>query len=666
MYDLLRFRSARGVLVLASTLASALLSAQTGDLWAWGRNYAGSIGDGTNTDRLTPVQALIVDDAVQVAAGYWHALALKSDGTVWSWGNNGYGQLGHGTTGSSTSQNSPQQVMGLSDVVSIACGAWHSLAVKRDGSVWAWGANGYGQLGNGTTAISNRPHQVPNISNARSVAGGLEHSLLLKKDGSVWAWGNNFFGQLGNGSNDDRSSVPVQVQGLSSVIDISAGQHHSLAVLLNGTAWSWGHGQWGQLGNGNNVNVRAPVQVSGLTDIVQIAAGLNHSSARGVTGIMWTWGEGSGGQLGNGYHSGSQLTPVQVQGLHSVSQISARGDRCFAVGADGAVWGWGRNIYGELGVGDTIDRSRPTQIDLSEVSHIAAGWEFTVALRARNRPFYWMTFPFDEVAGGVKLVGTLHFSEALPSQRLIRMSDDSAHLLMSTYCILPANQSAANFDVWTYGVASPETVTIGASIGGITRFASLVLTPATLDILWLVPTSTVGGNPSIGNVRLLGKAPAGGVTVTLSTSNPAAANHAPSLLITHGSSLRQFPVSTFGVDFIQNVTISASFAGATRTAVVSVRPAALSSISLALSTVKGGTPVAATVTMTGKTGPLGRTVFLTSNNPNILVPGSVYVPPQKFAWSFTVLTQPVGATTTGTITATQGAIIRSATLTLTP
>jgi len=271
------------------------------------------------------------------------------------------------------------------------------------------------------------------------------------------------------------------------------------------------------------------------------------------------------------------------------------------------------------------------------------------------------------VVGGVVTSGTVTFDIPAPEIRMVRMSDDSDYVLTNTFCKVPANQTTGTFSIWTYGVATSTVATISAYTSGATLATSLTLTPATLDLLWLTPTAVVGGHPSMGNLRLVGKAPPPlGALVTLTTSDPAAANHAPSTVISWGASLKQFPVSTFGVDSTRNVTISATYAGVTWTANLSVRPAMLASLSLASSTVRGGNPVAATVTMTGKTGPSGRTVLLSSNHRNVIVPGSMYVPPQKFSWDFTVLTQSVTSNTVGTITATQGGTTRTATLTLTP
>jgi hypothetical protein len=158
-----------------------------------------------------------------------HSLALKDDGTVWAWGYNGYGQLGNGTN---TDSNVPVQVSGLTGITAIAWGGSHSLALKNDGTVWAWGYNGYGQLGNGTNTDSNLPVQVSSLTGITVIAGGSRHSLALKNDGTVWAWGYNGYGQLGNGTNTD-SNVPVQVSGLTGITAIAGGGYHSLAIYPN-------------------------------------------------------------------------------------------------------------------------------------------------------------------------------------------------------------------------------------------------------------------------------------------------------------------------------------------------------------------------------------------------------------------------------------------------
>lgn len=277
-----------------------------------------------------------------------------------------------------------------------------------------------------------------------------------------------------------------------------------------------------------------------------------------------------------------------------------------------------------------------------------------------------LTLSAPTVAGGATTSGTVTFPEAAPVQRAVVMTDNSNYVLMSTYCVVPANETTGSFKIWTYAVASTTSATISGRYAGLVATANLTLTPAALDLLWLYPTAVVGGSPSIGRVRLVGKAPAGGAVVSLSTSNPAAADHPASVTVPNGASIAQFPVSTFGVDATKNVVISSTYQGVTRTAVISVRPASLSALSVSPSTVQGGSSASGTVILTGQAGPLGRTVLLSTSQPKIVVPSSVYVSPQQATRGFAVVTLTVTSTTIGTITATQGTTTRTATLTLTP
>jgi len=198
---------------------------------------------------------------VAVAAGASLSVALKSDGTVWSWGRNDMGQLGDGTT---TTRLAPVQVSGLSGVSRIAAGTIHGLALKSDGTVWAWGYNAYGQLGDGTTTDRSVPVQASGLSGAVvSLAAGSEHSVALKSDGSVWAWGVNSNGQIGDGTSTTRSA-PIRVSGLTNITSIAAGVENNLAIDRNGTIWAWGHNWFGQIGDGNTMIVSVPTETIGL------------------------------------------------------------------------------------------------------------------------------------------------------------------------------------------------------------------------------------------------------------------------------------------------------------------------------------------------------------------------------------------------------------------
>ena len=271
------------------------------------------------------------------------------------------------------------------------------------------------------------------------------------------------------------------------------------------------------------------------------------------------------------------------------------------------------------------------------------------------------------IVGGNQTTGTVTLEGlAGPSSALVRMTDNSPYILMSTYCIVPSNQASANFNIWTYGVSVSTDGTITATYNGVSKTVVLTITPASFHQFWVSPTAVVGGNPSLGNIKLDGKAPNGGVSVALSSSDTSAASMAASTTVSYGSNLKQFPISTFGVDSTKNVTITAVATGVTKTANLQVRPATLSIITLAQSTIQGGTSTTATVTLTGKAGPLGRTIVLSSNNSKVTLPATMYIPPQKASWTFLVQTQVVASNETATISASQGGVTRTVDITLTP
>ncbi|WP_068468395.1 PKD-like domain-containing protein [Candidatus Protochlamydia phocaeensis] len=377
-----------------------------GTVWAWGLNNGGQLGNGTNANSNLPLQVgggTPFTDVVSIAGGGAHSLALKSDGTVWAWGINNFGQLGNGTN---TSSNLPVQVGGgtpLTDIIAIAGGGSYSLAVRSDGTVWMWGANTLGQLGNGTNTSSNLPVQVGGgtpLTDVIAIAGGYTQSLAVRSDGTVWAWGGNSNGQLGNGTNTD-SNLPVQVGGgtpLTDVIAIAGGNEHSLALRSDGTVWAWGGNNLGQLGNGTNANSNLPLEVGGgtpLTNVIAIAAGINYSLALQSDETVWAWGENTNGQLGNGTITNSNL-PVQtvdLVGIEGLKAIASGSYHSLALRSDGTVWAWGFNGYGELGNGTNTDSSLPVQVGggvpLTNVVAIAAGREQSLALKSDGTVWAW-------------------------------------------------------------------------------------------------------------------------------------------------------------------------------------------------------------------------------------------------------------------------------------
>ncbi len=329
---------------------------------------------------------LIVEiKTVDLAGGWHHSAVLLSDGTLYAWGRNEYGQVGDG---GNRHVHVPSQITALENVTAVVGGGFHTLAVRKDGTVWAWGQNEFGQLGDGTTINRSRPVQVINLWDIVDVSSEGHHSVALRKDGTVWIWGSNSSGQLGDGTQKN-SSVPVEVKGLHDVVAVSAGGFHSLALRKDGTIWSWGSNSDGQLGNGTLNNSLVPVQVKGIEDVVAIACGYRHSLALREDGTIWAWGYNFNGQLGTGNNEDS-LVPVMVSGLKEVVKVAGGGFHTLALKKDGTVWAWGRNEFGQLGDGGTQNRYEPVMVrGLWEIVDIVAGSSHNLALNSQDILFVW-------------------------------------------------------------------------------------------------------------------------------------------------------------------------------------------------------------------------------------------------------------------------------------
>jgi alpha-tubulin suppressor-like RCC1 family protein len=345
---------------LAAGASHSLVAKPDGTVWAWGSNSNGQLGDGTATTRLTPVQAGagVLSGVASVAAGQSHSLALLSAGTVRAWGLNTNGQLGDGTT---TQRSSPVAVTGLTGVVvAIAAGQSHSLAVKSDGTVWAWGLNTNGQLGDGTTTQRLSPVAVTGLTGVVAVAAGVSHSLAIKSDGTVYAWGGNAKGQLGDGTTTQRLS-PVPVTGLAGATTIAAGATHSLAILVGGSLMTWGDNGYGQLGDGTNYQRTLPTAVLG--NVQAASAGTSHTLAVLADGTAWAWGSAGYGQIGDNSSIGQRTSPVQVPGLANMAAVAAGSYHSLGLTNDRTLWVWGYNGYGQVGDGTSgTNRLSPTQV----------------------------------------------------------------------------------------------------------------------------------------------------------------------------------------------------------------------------------------------------------------------------------------------------------------
>lgn len=341
-----------------------------------GWNGHGMLGTGTTSDRTIPTAAPGMRDTVGVSAGLVHTLAVRRDGTLWATGWNALGTLGIGTT-----NDSPTfvPVPGMTGVKAAAAGAYHSLAVKSDGTVWAWGWNPYGQLGDGTTTTRLSPVRVPGLTGVVAVAVGIYHSVAVKADGTVWTWGSNGVGQLGLGHTVDQRR-PAMVPGLGSVRSVAAGAHHTLAATSGGNLITWGWNATGQLGDGTTVDSYSPRELGGSTGVkgaTQVAAGMLHSVVLGEAGKVWTFGWNGWGQLGDGTTT-DRHRPNQVANLAPAQAVTAGAYHTMAMTRTQQVQAWGWNGLGQFGDGTTTSRSSPVTVPgLDGVLSISGGYAHT-------------------------------------------------------------------------------------------------------------------------------------------------------------------------------------------------------------------------------------------------------------------------------------------------
>ncbi len=362
----------------------------TGEMFGWGFNNRGQTGSGLPSDTSHPEYVYNADgerpgNIVQFAGGSDHSLALLEDSTVVAWGYNAYGQLGDGTTGE---QDYPVAVVDgnntpITGVVTVAAGANHSLALLDDGTMLAWGHNGYGQLGDGTTGSKIHPVAVITeegepLNGIIAIAAGEGVSMALRSDGTVWAWGTNTYGQLGDMTTVSHSypSRVLDERGwaLTGIIDIAAGFTHALGLHKNGGALSWGYNFYGQLGDGSITDRHHAVRVmtsSGeqVTDLADIVAGKWHTMALNSAGSVLAWGRNNSGQLGNG--GVSDLNYPTLIGLDNIQAIDAGAEHTIAAAADQTVYGWGGNGQLQVGDGTTENRREPVSvIDISSFTSV--------------------------------------------------------------------------------------------------------------------------------------------------------------------------------------------------------------------------------------------------------------------------------------------------------
>jgi len=357
--------------------------AATGSLWTWGYNYYGQLGDNTIANKSSPVQTVAGGtNWKSVASGGLHTAAIKTDGTLWLWGYNYYAALGDNTL---VSKSSPvQTVAGGTNWKLVAGGRYHTAAIKTDGTLWLWGRNTYGQLGDNTIANKSSPVQtVAGGTNWKLVSGGRYHTAAIKTDGTLWLWGYNTYGQLGDNTTVSKSSPVQTVAGGTNWKSVASGGIHTAAIKTDGTLWTWGDNTLGKLGDNTTVSKSSPVQtISGGTNWKQVSGGRYHTAAIKTDGTLWTWGHNTYGQLGENdiVHRSS---PVQtVAGGTNWKLVASGYYHTAAIKTDGTLWTWGGNGNAALGDNTLVHRSSPVQTVAGGTNwkSVAVGIYYTAAI----------------------------------------------------------------------------------------------------------------------------------------------------------------------------------------------------------------------------------------------------------------------------------------------
>ncbi len=382
---------------------------RSGEIWAWGLNNHGQLGDGTHTNSNTPVQeATHANDWVDINCGGNHVIAIKADGTVWAWGFNDKGQLGINVN---PDTSVPLQIGTENNWVSMGCGVNQTYVIKADGTLWACGSNQNGALGLGTS-VPTFPTltMVGNNHNWRNISGGNNHVAAIQYDGTLWTWGTNDVGQLGVGTLTVLQNLaPVQIGSATSWISVETGDNSVLGLQNNGKLFAWGFNGAGQLGDGTSQNQNAPVQIGATIKWIGMSIGqtgnsnLTHSLGVSSDGKLFAWGSNVFGQLGIGTpDSNPHPTPLLISSMTNLVNVECGFGTSYSIAANGALFSWGNNSTGQIGNGNTNNEASPVQASVVPLgwSKVAAGDTYTAALKSDGNIWTMGNNDFGQLGNG--------------------------------------------------------------------------------------------------------------------------------------------------------------------------------------------------------------------------------------------------------------------------
>ena len=334
-----------------------------GTLWFWGNNSNGQFGDGfTSFNNVYPLQIGIADSWQDIFVGANSSYGIKTNGTLWAWGNNVNAELGDGTL---VDKLTPIQIGLDSNWLTISPSAQgnHVLGLKTNGTIWSWGRNVAGQLGNGIAGVDYNlvPTQIGIGTNWNTISAGVYASYAIKTDGTLWAWGSNNFGELGVG-NFNPVTIPTKIGTDTNWQSVIAGSGHTIAKKTNGTFWIWGTNTDGALGNGSTTTNSSPLQFAAANIWKEFGLGNGHTIGIKLDGTLWAWGSNYAYNLGNGT-TVRELLPIQIGTDSNWNKILTSYASNLAIKNDGSMHAWGNNSSGQLASGSILTNVAPTIID---------------------------------------------------------------------------------------------------------------------------------------------------------------------------------------------------------------------------------------------------------------------------------------------------------------
>ncbi len=513
----LRARSQFAPRIIGAGSSHNAVIRRDGTVWAWGSNGNGQLGDGQWTDSSAPVEVTGLSNivALSVAPDDSFTLALDSSGNVWSWGANGSGQLGRGD-GLFQDENTAALVPGLSNIVAVAGGTGHAIALRSDGTVWAWGGNDYGDLGDGSGTGRDYAALVPGLTNAIGIASGDYHNFALCANGKVWGWGLNEVAELGIGNEDDQPR-PILISVLTNAVALSGGYYHSIALLSDGTVKAWGENWLGEIGN---ISSFTPVPVSGLSNILAIACGGYHNLFLDQSGCLWVWGNDWWDQLGDG--GAGSTVPFMLTSVSNVTAIAGGGTSSMISTADGSLYTWGSSYESQ---------ATPTLMDLyatysSDGSGLPDWWELMyfghLGLNPNADPAgdgWTLLQDYEQGLNPTNFITPPAITGLTATQNT---NSTTVTLTWNAEIPTPANyaiyRTDYNYGTWQYGSAQQ----IGEVTGNLTFFVDNGSVPGgdgnsiyAVDAIYPGGTSPVSGQAYINSITPAALTPAQPLTVQL-------------------------------------------------------------------------------------------------------------------------------------------------------